>query len=154
VSETIYAALIGVIGALGGSLTGAWFGAYLTRRATYHLALRESFAKFASGFTEELIELKTTSSTEEGVVVDLLESAYQKHLRAYLELYAMLSGRQRRTLEIKWKTYKQERSDGTPEAREALKFSQYLPDYYEDISVKKQRAIQHIESLLDFDDYT
>jgi hypothetical protein len=111
------------------------------------VATRQAHARLVAAFAEELAILKTSTETEIGSAAALLHASYQKHLRAYIELRAVLCGKERSAIEEKWKAYTQEDQNLDPIEREKFKFI-YLthPDRSE--SDTRLLAIKHIELLI------
>lgn len=140
--DEIWAALIGVAGAL----SGVWYGANLSRKAARDLLAQQARAEFASAFANTL--LKLTCSVEEGLgqAMDILKEDYPLHLVAYIRLRSVLPKEQQGNVDHAWNQYTNDDKKSLRQEREFYRFSHVLAADSDEHQF--MLAAKHINALL------
>lgn len=139
----IWAALIGVAGAIG----GVWYGAKLSRQAARDLLAQQAKAEFASAFTDTLLKLSGPIQEDRmGRAFHILQDDYPRHFAAYIKLRTILPQQEQDAIDEAWKHYARYDKNDLPEEREFYRFKHVLSPVCDEHQF--MLAAKHINSLL------
>ena len=142
-ANEIWAALIGVAGAMG----GVWYGARLSREAARDLLTQQAKAEFASAFTDTLVKLSgPVQENRVGDAFHVLQAAYPRHFVAYIKLRSILPNEQQRAIDEAWQHYAKDDKSDLPEEREFYRFNHVLDPKTDEH--QHMLAAKHVNALL------
>ncbi len=150
-SETITAALIGVVGAIVAGVLGALLGAKISRDASRELLTQQAKAEFKAAFTNTLVELYSDITRQDDrLAFDILNAGYPLHLAAYIKLRSVLTREDQRAIDRAWKQYTEYAGDDPAELSEERARYRFC-DVLEPQSTEQQNllAIKRINALLE-----
>ncbi len=126
------------------ALVGAGVGMLITIHVTRYNHLIKAKHKFAASFADELATLKSGKIGDNCNTMFMINNAFEKHCRAYVEYWSVLSWLGKRSLATKWGEY----LHGKGEHHNKEKFIYLVPVKGKDESKVIEIAINHIESLI------
>jgi hypothetical protein len=142
-ANEIWAALIGVAGAIG----GVWYGAKLSRQAARDLLAQQAKAEFASAFTDTLLKLSGPIQEDRmGRAFHILQEDYPRHFAAYIKLRTILPQQEQEAIDEAWKNYARDDKNDPLEEREFYRFKHVLGP--ESDEHQYMLAAKHINALL------
>lgn len=119
VANEIWAALIGVAGALG----GVWYGARLSRNAAKGLLHQQAQAEFAASFTEVLTRLhQGVSEAGQIEALTIMQEDYPRQLTAYVKLRTLLPPEKQALLDAAWRAYTKDEQYDDPSEKKMYRF--------------------------------
>ena len=123
-ANEIWAALIGVIGAIG----GVFCGARLSRQAARDLLHEQARSEFTAAFTDTLIKLgRGASDPCIGDAISILTTDFPGHYAAYIRFRVLLSSNEnRKKLDLAWATYTKDGDYELMEEAEKYRFAHVL----------------------------
>ena len=142
-ANEIWAALIGVAGAI----SGVWYGAKLSRQAARDLLAQQAKAEFASAFTDTLLKLMGPVAEDRvGRAFHILQDDYPRHLAAYVRLRTVLPKLQQDAIDEAWKQYARDDQEDLPQERDFYRFNHVLSQQSDEHQF--MLAAKHVNALL------
>jgi hypothetical protein len=142
-ANEIWAALIGVGGALG----GVWYGARLSRQAARDLLHEQARGEFASVFADTLVKLgRGVGEPGIGEAFQILTADYPRHYAAYIRLRTLLPTEKQKQLDIAWAAYTKDEEYELRDEAETYRFVHVLgpkSDEHQFLLAQK-----HVQALL------
>ncbi len=146
------AAIIGVVGTLLGTITGAFFVYPITTRLFKKQEFYKAAADFRCAFTEEIRLLngnKHAANWLEGTAYEIINAAATKHENAVIKFKLYLNEAELARFNTAWEIYR------SKENRDAIPDDPFFcynssPGDYEGEIEKRKLALDRINSLLEF----